>query len=298
MMFAGIREALRTPLARPPGRRSWFVRLGPAWWAAAVYSVFAVTFLWSVDLLPGNPLVAGLLAAWPLAGVIMLLGATISGVMALAPEHSRGTMDALLMTPQDHARLVRGRYWYGLAPWLRFFAYTLPLYVLLAGSRVFTEVSNEHGKEFWAISSVCAFSNKGILVLGLAETSLDDGGMEWNPWNVAIMMGRVANDLAVLVLAFTVAFFISARTRSTGRALALTGVIVPVALIFILAPHDLLLGGFLTIQAIGSRGSPDDWFLTGFIVLGVGTFLASWPLAWWLHRSACRNFERWATRGG
>jgi hypothetical protein len=312
-MFAAIRQAMNLPLARPPGRRSWFVLLGPAWWAALVYGAFLAGFLWGLlayyrdcigsgmafDMLPGTPVMAGLIVAWPLAAVILFVGAIVSGAMALAPEHTRGTMDALLMTPGDHARLVRGRYWHGLAPWLRFFAYLLPLYAILAGSWIFSEASRGPSSDFWVISAACGFSNKAVVIFAMAE-ELRRGALEWGPWSTFLAAVRLANDLSVLLLAYTVAFRISAQARGSGRALALSCLLVPAALILVLAPHDMVEAALLLSAAFGR---PFDFPVVDIAamvygVLGLCAFLLRWPLAWWLYRSARRNFERWAAGGG
>ena len=160
-MIGNFLRTLRTPFARPPGRRGLITRLAPELCALLVYGAFVALYLlfradelseriqniplnW--DLLPPQGIHVGFLGpGWPflgnfafaavtttvLAGLLIILLPVGPAAATLAAERERGTLEALLLTPTHHHHLARGRFWLVTLPWLRFALYLLPVYLAL-----------------------------------------------------------------------------------------------------------------------------------------------------------------------
>lgn len=308
MMFAGIREALRTPLARPPGRRGWFVRLGPAWWAAVVYVLLVAGYLISLLVFHDNellddwtvPLTLGCFVAWTVGSTILFWGALLSGALAMASERSLGTMDALLMTPIEHARLTDGRYWQGLVPWLKFMALLFPVYLALSGTGIFERTGDEFPNNWErsiVASGVCSWSSKAMFLWLSANKGMLNDGLQWHPWSFALLCLRLVADISVIVLVYTAGFYISARARGTRHALVLACSIVPLALITVFSLHDWSVVALIVALYLHLKSDFYSVYHWIYSALGAASCVVCWPLSWYLHRSACRNFERWATEG-
>ena len=155
-MTGNFLRALRTPFARPPGRRGLITRLAPELCALLVYGALVACYLLLREkFLSGQvPMLCGLLPppstllavtgvpvpplgnfhfaaamAAALAGLLIIFLPVGPAAATLAAERERGTLEALLLTPTHHHRLARGRFWLVTLPWLRFALYLLPVYL-------------------------------------------------------------------------------------------------------------------------------------------------------------------------
>ena len=106
-MIGGIREAMRVPMAAPPGRRPFMSRFGPEVCAGVVYAFAGVLAAMFHD--EEHPILIGALCGYGVAWLIMLLGPVSAGAQAVAGEWERGAAEALVLTPGDHGRLGAGR---------------------------------------------------------------------------------------------------------------------------------------------------------------------------------------------
>lgn len=272
---------MRAPLARPPGRRSWPRRLAPEICAFAVYGTL-------LALLIREAMGGASLISFGLAGLLLVLVPVGIGALALARERDHGTLDALLLTTASRRELVLGRFWRLVAPWLRLFLYLLPLYILIGCSGLFADAHKGSEKEI--LSFFCVFShNFNFLYVSLRWGYFHTGGAP-HPWGIFLALLRWLNDFSIFMFAAAAAFHISARARSTGRAVLLAYLLVPLALGTVLGLHAWWVGAniwnVLDVEiAI---------MTTRYAVLAVGSLAGRILLTWLLLRRTARNFDWYA----
>jgi len=294
-LIGRIRELMRAPLARPPGRRGWLRRLAPEICALAVYGTLLALLIWWEAVWPriwaqGETLGRAVLMAYGLAGVLMILAAIGTGVLALARERARGTLDALLLTTADRRKLVLGRFWCLVAPWLRLFLYLLPLYVIMSCSDLFRDAHRDPEKEI--VSLFCVFShNFNLLFIALRYNYYSTGGGP-HPWSIFLALLRWLNDFSIFLFAAAAAFHSSARVRSTGRALLLAYLLVPLALGTVLGLHAWWVAA---IKIWGLLPTPREWIATAiYALLAVSSLAFRIRLTWLLLGRTARNFDWYA----
>ena len=240
--------------------------------------------------LTARVLEGSLIIAYALSALLLVVLPAAAGAMALAGEHDRHTMDALLLTPMDHAALVRGRFWQVFEPWARFYIYLMPLYLMLAGSALFSVGA---AKQSWGRpdSEVCALGSSPLLSYVLIWYRLNHNYtkflMDWHWWGVLLALLRFAADLSLPLVSCSGAFFISARASTAGRALLVTYLVIPVAAFLVLFPNDWL--AWLAVMDVTDMSNDTSLWLYG--LLGLGAVIFRFWLAFWLVRRAARNFD-------
>jgi len=291
-MFAGIRKALKTPLARPPGRRGLLRRFAPEWCALAVYAAFFLQLL--TGALHGPRVIDSALldcirvaaaAGYGLAGVCIVLGSAVTGALAWAGERERGAMDSLLLTSTDHRMLARGRFLHALAPWLRFLAWLIPLYVCMGISGFFALLLDL--QDYYRLAPLAGACQTWLVSVRL---NVHEGLHDFiSPpmWHVLLGLLRLVNDLTVAVFACAAGFHIATRVRSAGRALLLSCLLIPFVLFTVFSAHDWV---EILTYFCGSAYHP--WSVAKwYSLLGATMFAVRCCLAWVLVRSAARNFD-------
>ncbi len=240
------RRLLRLPLARPPGRR-FRLTLMPGICAGLVYlTLFGFA---GISTLIGarRGLVNGVVVAYLVAsGMVMLLPIGAAAV-SLAGEQSGGTMDALLLTPLDRASLAWGRYWNLALPWLRFMLWVSPVYLAL----IFTDAYEDlmRGSKSALAATLMAAGPKPLCGLIFA---IDWGGSpDFTASGLIILPLRVLRDALSLLLSVALAYYISARMRTAGRALLVCYLVIPGLLATVFCGPEWI------IAAIGP--APEIW---------------------------------------
>lgn len=301
-MLGRIRRLMRTPLAQPepPSRLR---RFAPEVCAGACYLAAALTLSFSpaaritgeghLDAL----LLLGAGMAYVLAGLLLFLVPMGLAAMVFARERDRSTLDALLMTPLDRESVVWGRFWSLVTPWLRLMLYLIPFYGIWACSEIMQEAVETiaEEKDAWPLVLIIACLPKPLVGLGVVtvwfnfpggwgnESALSLGG-------AMLMALRAVNDLSIFPLVTAAAFHISARARSTGQALALSFLIIPFAMLTVLA-FDVWIP---VLWGIFARDITEE-MATTYGVLASLAMLFRFGLAWWLVRRVARNFDAYAT---
>ncbi|MHC4916817.1 MAG: hypothetical protein ACYTGB_15140 [Planctomycetota bacterium] len=252
-MIRRIRELMRTPMARPPGRRG-LMRFAPEMAAGVTYLAAASAVVLAAGSGYPRDLDVALIAGLAIGGFLTFAAAINSASRALARERDRGTLEATLLASTDHDALVRGRLWCVTKPWLRFFLYILPLYLALASSDLLEASWND--REAVIISLLSAFSSRFNLLFLLLRNRVD---LEWDHvhlWGVFIVLVRWLNHISVFLFASAAAYWISSRARSAATALVLSCVAVPAALASFLGLHELFISA-----AIFDLIDWDDWMV-------------------------------------
>ncbi|HOX08454.1 MAG TPA: hypothetical protein PK280_18810 [Planctomycetota bacterium] len=301
-MLDAIRSAMRSPLARPAGRQGVFAQLKPAWCAAAVYillglPVAAHTLAGQRTYEPqGRALLAGAVLAYIFAWLVLIAGPLVAGALAWSRERDRETLEALVLTPADRLALVRGRFWQGVWPWLRFCAYLLPVYLVLSTNDLFRDACVDN--EAWIVSDICATGNP--MLFGLippAWDSLFRGMNSPHPWTITLATLRWLNEASIPLVVFALAQFLSLRCRTTSRAVFWSCLLVPTTLFTLFDLQDWLL--LLVIWDVVPVESPSGIGYTlicsAYLFLGIAAFIGRIWLALWLVNRAARNFDLYAT---
>jgi hypothetical protein len=296
-VFDAIRSAMKSPLAKPPGKRGWVRRFAPEWCVLAVCLTMFLVFLrlffakyWSLE----TATLAGAVWAYVLAGLILLVGPLVSGALAWSRERDRDTLESLVLTPADRETVVRGRFWQGVFPWLRFCAYLLPIYLLLSTNGLFMD-SHRHSEK-WIVSDICAFG--GHVFFGLFPSVWSEcfSGMNpLHPWAVVLSLLRLLNEASIPLFVFALAYFLSLRCRTTGRAILWSCLLAPGALFTVFALHDWVL--LLMIWQYLPFVSMEEVYAvicSAYLALGLAAFVARIWLALWLVKRAARNFDWYA----
>ncbi len=302
-MKRSIADQMKYPFAVPPVRRMWLVRILPELFAAAVWGLFL--WIWLRDD-------SGLrLSMWESIGVggarfgtvdsAKFLGASLSRaaalcadvaalVMILAPlvfiapafscERQGGTLETMLLTSTHHQTIVKGRFWFVSLPWFRLVLYFLPLYVLLAFEPLLTV-----GCASWSVPwlKLCGWTIKMGKVTGafVWENAVTPGPSAHSAFLVAM---RLLHDLSAMLLAMTVTFHVSMRSRTLARAVIFSFLLVPPAVLLLAGPDLiwLLAGTALPSAFLGVKAY---WL----VVLGV--IAARWGGAFSLLRRSAENFD-------
>ena len=285
-MMRRLRELMNTPFARPPGRKSIWARFAPEWCALAV----GIFFLGVFGLWPARTVTAHLLAAAPaaygLAGIILFVLPLVQGAWAWAPEKTRDTMPALVMTPLDHRAVVWGRFWHIVLPWLRFFGCLLPIYVLGASHQ---ELVREIGRsDGWEMGMLCSFAPKPLAVaMGWIVSNGMGDELAFSLKAHGFLALRILNDFAIFFLIIGTAYFFSVLCRTPTRALlaALAAIILFMASFGALDIWWLVLAGKLRVHesTFSVVGATIACSLI-LVRLAVPLFLIAW---------AARRFDAW-----
>jgi len=148
-------------------------------------------------------------------------------------------MEALVLTPLERRRLVWSRFWALASPWLRFFAYMLPLYFLIAGSSWMQDAGALDSADRYTLWLLGSFAAKPLAVWQLllhASMSLE-GYPEyaWSIGSVALTALRMLSDASVFVFVAGCAYYISARARNFRWAITAGYLLIPLALCTVLA---------------------------------------------------------------
>jgi hypothetical protein len=296
------------PLARPPGRRGLLRRLAPEFCAAGVYAVWflaGILWLWAqsdaysfpdleeVD----NSIQFGAACGYGLAGLLLLVFPVTVAAMSLASEKSRGTAEAMVLTPVGRAALAWGRYWHLLWPWLRLMVYVSPLVIWLACGEVVDDIRTEGWPETLELGIGWGCCPRWFLTIGMAGTSEYDGDFEpcWLGPPLAIL--RLINDGSLLVFVTGVAYLFSASSRSSGRALALSWIAVPLALCTVVALDCcfmvvlLVLAEFLDVS--WARSLDAEVIFGAYAALALLMTAARYALGLLAVALVARNFDRW-----
>ncbi len=298
---------MRAPFARTPGRRRWPKRFAPELCAVAVYVVMVTIFVlrclrevnvkgelfvevWAEVL----QISAGI--GYALAGTILLIAPVLACALAFAAERSRGTLESMMLTPLEGRRVAWGRYLNAVTPWLRFFLWTLPVYMLLAGSEAVSDPVNSFrwdwgGVALYVFSAFCPKPIFVAVVVGLARSA--GPVMKWSLAGGCSVLLRFVNDISIFVFATGAAFFCSVRARTTARAL-LGALLVLGALLTVLAADTwMVVGAAMIHEGLGLRFDMDIAFGL-YIAAVLPVMLLRFGLGALLVHRAVRNFERYA----
>jgi hypothetical protein len=284
-----IRELMRTPLARPPGRRG-VLRFAPEIAAAVTYSAALLVLV--LAEMQGQPHHLKLAVATGLTvGAFLTFAAALAAASrALARERDLGTMEALLLASPDHRALVRGRFWCVTVPWLRLFVYLLPLYLALAGSDLLLDATG--GADALVLSVFSAFSSRLNFLYMLFYNRLDLSWDNVHAWGLFLTLLRWANHASVFLFTAAAAYWISARARNSAGALLLSCVAVPASLTTLLGIHE-----WLVFAAIFDLLNWQDWMVWLYVALIVICVGARLLLTWYLLRRAAREVAPRAAGG-
>jgi hypothetical protein len=292
-MISAILGAMRTPLARPPGRQKVMNRFAPEVCALGVAAIMLlVVYLARHDQ---EAWFYAAVAGYGLGWILMLMGPIGGAAMALVSEREAGTLDTLLVTPVRHRQLAAGRYWHVTLPWLRFLVYMIPVYLIHAANGGF-RVGDSDG--MLALSALIAVGPR-LYFLGFMGMAAGEAGMPF-PWCLTLLLVRWACDCLEVMLVAAAAFMVSARTRRTLHAMVISYLLVLVSMPTVLLIVEwiaALIGFILSLSgvAFGYGGfNPDP---TTLIFLYVGgkllVFALEGILAFVLFRATCRNFDRY-----
>jgi len=232
-VISRIRQLMATPFARPPGRRKLLDRFAPEVCAAIVYAaMFTVAIIFHDER---HPLFIGAMIGYLAAAFILLVLPGATAAAALAAEHDRDTMEAMLLTPGDHAELAWGRFWHAAAPWLRFLAWLAPLYLVLAVVGDFRgSMSSERG----FLSFLYVFGPKPAVAALLSDELQRDPGLIL--WGLVLMAGRVGKDALDLFVLLSIGYYLSARFRRGARAAFLGRVAAPIFMLTVFSAAEWL----------------------------------------------------------
>ena len=300
-MLRRLRELLTTPFARPPGRRSVWARFAPEWCAAGAYTLAALA-AWLVGALGQNAslqapvpltgiapfsapqLLWAATAAYTLMGLALVIFPVYQAAMALAGERSRGTMDALRLVPADHSRMALGRFWSTLGPWARLWIYMLPLYFLLAGGGLSQWV--DHDASFLYHVTLLSLP-KWLFAYAELNHLTSTSCWAWLPGSSGLVLLRAFNDAAILFLAVSAAFLISARSRTSAQALTRSFLVIPAGLVTVMC----LDGWLLLVGELAWHWERYTAYKVAYCSLAILLLLGRPALGWLLLRKAARDFD-------
>jgi len=300
-MFGRIRRLMRTPLAvpEPPGRLR---RFAPEMCAGAVAlcQIVVLSLIFDEND-PELGIIHATAAGYALAGVLLFVIPMGLAAAAIAREHEKGTLEALLLTPASHTSLAWTRFWRLLGPWLRFAVYMLPLYGIMACSGFLSESARLSEGTLRSGEVFLAFAPKPLIASVLWDYGPlicacgargGDAQLTFSFWGTALASLRLLTDLSVLSFVTAGAYYISARARSTARALVLSFLTVPLALTTALA-FDFWIA-MLWVEA-GMAYYPYPVPSCVYMILAPLAVLLRFFLAWWLVRRVAKNFDAYAT---
>jgi len=300
-MFTGIRAAMRTPLARPPGRRRIWSRWAPELCALAVYGLGLAVMLWGahgygatgalVLDVRARDFTSGVIAAYWAAGLVLVVFPLVGALSAWHGEHARGTADALLLTPTDHAAVVRGRYWHVAWPWIRFMLWMAPLYVALAGLPFVGQVASWNRHNSVLIGGVALGGSKGLFGDMIVEVHGDAGAL--TGVGLSLALGRWLCDAKSLLALVAIGSWASVRIRS-GTGLRAAYLLLPLAMGAVFSIHD---GAMMLLRLIDMRGLgniPVEVAGVVYVLLAAVVICAEVVLALLAYRALARNFDAYA----
>ena len=229
----------------------------------------------------------------PSLGLLLMVGLAVGGLLtfaaaitsasrALARERERGTLEALLLASVNRETLIRGRFWCVTVPWLRLFAYLLPLYLILTATDLLK--AGASGPDALICSAFSAFSSRFNLLFLLMVNRV---GLAWDNvriWGGFLVLIRWLNHVSVFLFAAAASYWISARARSATAALLISAIVVPVALASFLALHELLVGAFLLDIILWQ-----DWMVWLYALLAAICIAARILLTGYLLRRTTRD---------
>jgi hypothetical protein len=289
----GARTPLAAPLARPPARQNFTTRWQAECRAGVVYLVWAGVSLWMAYIDVEHAFIAGAMAAYGAAALMMLAMAGTSSAWIIARERDRGTMEALVLTPGRHEEIARGRFWYVARPWGRFLLWLLPLYIVQA-VMIGGAVNTSNTVEFVMRSALCAFGPKGAMAGVMAEGM--SRSVEIPCWAILLTVGRIVTDAVDLLAAVSIGYYASARFWRTSHAVLVAGLVVPAAMLSVFcAPEWMLVLTKLVEQLIGGAGGMRGGFVaTAYCVASVVTMAFEIALARWLVKRVVSRFDSYA----
>jgi len=248
-----IRDLLNTPFARPPGRRGLWARFAPEWCALTIYLVVGCIVVlyglrrYSLDHDEFWPVMSTALqvsagVAYGMFAICITVFPLVSAALTFASERSRGTFEAMILTPLDGRRIAAMRWLHVVAPWLRLFVWMLPVYGMIAGSAIAEEVTR-HCRFRWDDVAGCfalALVPKGFMAFLVAIVGVHED-MKWSLGGCALAAGRFFGDLCVFAVLTGGAYLCSVRFSTTVRAL--------------LGAFLLVLGGLVTVLTFDGLGA-------------------------------------------
>jgi len=302
-LLTGLYRLLDDPLAASPKGRSiaWMVRP----WHIAV-GVYGLALPFGLLHLGDSWLQSAARAlgfGYAAMAVIILIFPVAQAAMTWSGERDRDTLESLVLTPAARRRLVWLRFLGIASPWAALFVVMVPAYVILAGNIHF-RTSGESLHEVFESQPV----------VGLTVAFAQPKEMHWSPGWLRLIVLRLVNDFSLLVFAVALAFWLSARCRTSLRALALTFTVILAccALLFPSQTHYFLVRQIYDwLAPAPPRGWPpplgqDPHAELGMIRyrgiiatctwLSVGLLLLRFTLAWSMVGSVARNFDRWMLR--
>jgi hypothetical protein len=290
-----VAQVMRLPLARFPGRRRLWSRFFPEICALAVYALGAAIFLvpavyWDYLVLGRSAsrkaMEAASLTYWA-AAVILVFGPLIQSLNAWHRERSRGTAEALVLTPMDHGALVMGRYWHILLPWLRFMLWMLPLYLCLAVHPVMERIDRGNSSS-WMLGGIYALGSKGLFGTMVVATASPPEDLSL--LGLFLAAARWLVDVVALWLASSLGFHLSARARSRG-GLAVAYVLLPLLLGTVACLNDWLMLPLDVLRRMGAFGLSRDAMAGIHITVGLLILIGSVFLSAAALRRTARNFD-------
>ncbi len=242
-------------------------------------------------------LVRATAAAYGVGGLFLML--VPIGILAatLAYEHQRGTMEGLLLTSQDGSRLARARFWCLFFPWVRFILYLLPLQVILSGARIdaIVRYNGVATDSFWqgAIPFVFAPGPVAAACESTAAKWLGDR-FAFTGKGLLLVLLRLISEFSVLWLAAGLAYYISAKCRTVGRALVI-GYLVVVGVLFTVAyPGWWFFAAVIESGMMRGDGALTNATFMFYGFLGTAAMLLRFLAGGWMLWRVARNFDHYA----
>ena len=220
-------ETRSSPFAQLPAVRGKLARHAPEIVAASTYIAFLLVG-GSLRVTTGAPILTGAAWAYLLGSLLLIVVPTAMAASRLAGERDQGTLDALLLTKAKRRPLVWGMYRNLLLPWLRSILWLFPLYLLLVFGQPEPRFAYWDGGLHQTTSAVaCAVSPRPLLAALVIRVDWPRFGV-----SVGVMVAavRLIRDSVTLMLAVSMALFISARCGSALKAMMLSLVLVPLLL--------------------------------------------------------------------
>jgi hypothetical protein len=253
-------------------------------------------------------------------GAVILLFPLVAAASTLAAERSRGTMEALVLTPLEGRRVCLGRLLCVTGPWLRLFLWMLPIYLVIAGSQaVGAQVERrdqwaiahspaveerpaidlrDHAGWRWAVGAFIpnVFMGPRIAELGHRR----DSRLCWTTNGAVLTAVRFLNDLSIFCFVSAGAYLCSLWFRSLAGALAAAWLLVWGALATVLASD---IWGIVAIQLMCRfdwlEYAKGDWLRDAYyLVAAPSLMLLRFALALAFVRFGARKFDSWAWREG
>ena len=193
-----------------------------------------------------------------------------------------------MLLPGDRDSLVWGRYWHLVVPWMRYILWILPVYLLCV---VRFGPGTQAGYDRSALDSAfCVFAPRPMLARMLIVETRQTIGVIGDA-HLIILGLRLGRDVLSLMLAVSLAYYISASIRRPLVAVGVALIAVPLLLSTLFSGAEWMTW---ILEHLTKAGRPPGelpalYFFWSVITVGLELFIA-----FRLVRSLARKFDRFA----